>query len=263
MGALGIIPSYVRSTADVEVFADAMKAVRRTEPDLDVLVVDDGSPQKELVTAVESLGSAYGFELVAKDSNEGFSATVNVGLRRCLEEERDAVLINADLEPMHSGWLEHFQTTRCIHSDRPASVVGALLVYPQGGLVQHAGIYFSNLTRTFDHLWKYAPMSLPAAQKPKMCPVTGAFQFIRHEALTAVGIYDPEFFMGWEDVDYCLRVFKSGRECVYNPRVRGWHHESMFRGRPSPKIADWQLRSYLYLAEKYRGQSFAGMVPTW
>jgi hypothetical protein len=53
----------------------------------------------------------------------------------------------------------------------------------------------------------------------------------------------------------------SNRECVYNPRVRAWHAESMFRGRPSPKIADWQRRSWIYLAEKYRHQGFGGLVP--
>ena len=53
-----------------------------------------------------------------------------------------------------------------------------------------------------------------------ICPVTGAFQYIRPEVLERVGLYDPGFRMACEDVDYDLRVFQAGFECVYEPAVR-------------------------------------------
>ena len=91
--------------------------------------------------------------------------------------------------------------------------------------------------------------------------MTGALQFIRHSCLETVGIYDEKFSMGWEDVDYCIRTFLEGEACVYNPNVRAFHHEMMFRGRPSEKVRDWQAKSFLYLCVKYERQSFAGLVP--
>jgi GT2 family glycosyltransferase len=35
--------------------------------------------------------------------------------------------------------------------------------------------------------------------------------------------------MAWEDVDYCLRVFASGRECIYEPAACATHGESQYR----------------------------------
>ena len=62
----------------------------------------------------------------------------------------------------------------------------------------------------FEHRFRCAPGNLPEALVKTVCPVTGAFQYIRPEVLEQVGIYDPAFRMGCEDVDYDLRVFQAG-----------------------------------------------------
>lgn len=259
---LAIIPTFVRNAMDVEVLNDCLKSLRETTPDgsLDILVVDDGSPDKHLVAACTQLVHGVAGTHYMKPENEGFSRAVNVGLKLALDEGRDAILINADVEMMKPGWLKIAQETQRMHGEGPADVVGALLCYPNG-LIQHGGTYFSLLTRDFRHTWQYAPMNLPAALKPSVCPVTGAFQYIRHETLVKVGTYDERYRMGMEDVDFCVRVMKAGMECVYQPKVKAWHHESLFRGRRSPKLDVWHKDSLLAFMEKWQAQNFAGMVP--
>jgi GT2 family glycosyltransferase len=257
---LVIVPQYLTEESDIEVTMDAVRSVRKTVSDsVDILAVDDCSPQPELVDAIRGGFDRYETELVVKDENSGFSKTVNVGLQRALDEGRDAVLLNADVEISTPGWVKICQKAKDAH-DRPAAIVGALLLYPSG-LIQHAGIYFSLLTRTFDHMYKFGPANLPEALRTRVCPVTAAFQYIRHDTLVKVGLYDENFHMAHEDVDYCVRVFLAELQCVYEPRVRGFHAEAMFRGKPSPKLAEWQEKSWIYFAQKYSTQSFAGMVP--
>lgn len=257
---LVVIPLYLGEEKDVEVALDAVRSVRKTVSDsVDILVVDDHSPDQKLVDSAVPAFERLGAEVFRKDENSGFSKTVNIGLRRALNEGRDAVLLNADVELETPGWVRICQKTKDDHG-RPAAVVGALLIFPNG-TIQHAGIYFSLLTRTFDHMYKYGPMKLREAHRTRTCPVTGAFQYIRYETLEKVGIYDENFFMAHEDVDYCVRVFQAGLQCVYEPRVRAYHFEAMFRGRPSKKIQEWQTKSWLYFVDKHAKQSFAGMVP--
>jgi GT2 family glycosyltransferase len=252
---LAIIPSFISTPEDRGLLAATIDSIKETAgDDVEILVVDDGSPAPE---GIDGLGA----EVVFKDENTGFSSTVNVGLQRALEEGRNAFLINADIEVLTKNWVEVCERQPGMVSDKRAAVVGALLLYPNG-LIQHAGIFFSLLTRTFDHLYKFGPWNLPEALEADVRPVTGAFQFIRHETLTNVGLYDETFKLGWEDVDYCLRVLLSGRECIYQPAVRALHHESVFRGRGSEKVSRWQGESYLRLMTKYQDQSFAGLVPT-
>lgn len=262
MNPLAIIPTYVQNAMDVEVLKDCLVSLRETTPDgsLDILVVDDGSPDTQLQEAVIGLAEKYGATLRIKLVNTGFSRTVNHGLQLALDEGRDAILINADVEMMKPGWLQWAQQTERLHGEGLADVVGALLVYPNG-LIQHGGTYFSLLTRDFQHTWQYAPMNLPAALKPSVCPVTGAFQYIKHETLARVGVYDERYRMGMEDVDFCVRVMKAGMECVYQPKIKAWHHESLFRGRSTPKLEVWHKDSLFAFMEKWKDQNFAGMVP--
>lgn len=254
------IPMFLTDDNDVEVTMEAVRSIRKTVSDsVDIMVVDDFSPVQALVDGIAGGLARYEVELYRKDENSGFSKTVNVGLRKALVEGRDAVLFNADLEISTPGWVKICQKTKDAN-DNWAAVVGALLLYPTG-IIQHAGIYFSMLTRTFDHMYKYGPGNLPEALRTRVCPVTGAFQYIRNDTLQKVGIYDENFHMAHEDVDYCVRVFLAELQCVYEPKVRGFHAEAMFRGRPSPKVQEWQEKSWFTFCEKYAEQSFAGMVP--
>lgn len=261
MSALAVIPTYMTEPDDLKALEDCLSSLRKTEPDVEVLVVDDGSPVPGLVAELEGVTARFKSDLLRKPENEGFSKTVNQGLRRAVARGQDAVLVNADIEFIDEGWLERMQAQPRQHGEGKAWVVGALLLYPSG-LIQHAGIFFSMLHREFSERFKYAPKDLPEALVAARLPVTGALQFISNESLLKVGIYDEGFKLGWEDVDYCIRVFQAGGECVYQPKVRAWHFESMFRGRPSPKVDEWQTASWAHFMEKYARTSFAEWIPS-
>jgi O-antigen biosynthesis protein len=247
---LVVIPNYMSSEGDLQILGDCVASIRRTVGDqVDILIIDDRSPLSYLVDVFEEQFGQFGFELVRKDENEGFSRTVNVGLNRAILQGRDAVLMNADMEMLTPNWV-----ARCQRAG--AGLVGALLLYPNG-LVQHAGLYFSPIANMFEHRLRYAPANLRETRTKLVCPVTGAFQYITFDTLSKVGPYDAEFRMGFEDVDYCLRVFAAGLECLYEPAVSAIHHESLFRSRPDEKVMRWQADSLNHLREKWAGVPLA------
>jgi len=257
--ALCVIPTFLRSPDDLDVVARCFVTLRETAPTAEVLVVDDGSPVPELVEAVEGACKELGFWFDHRPSNEGFSRTVNVGLRIAEENGLDAVLVNADIEFMDEGWLDRM-SARTDTQGRPAGVVGARLLYPNG-LLQHAGVMFSLLGRDWYHRFHFGPSDLPEALVACRCPVTAALQLIRLETMQQVGFYDEGFRLCFEDVDYCLRVFGAGLECIYEPSVRAWHHESMFRGKSDPKIERWTAESTQRMWNKWSGEDLTRWVP--
>ena len=257
--SLAVVPTYLRTQDDLEVLLRCLVSLSVTAPELELLVVDDASPEQPLVDQLTAIMPELGGELLCKPENTGFSATVNVGLRRGLDRGQDVVLVNADIEFTTPGWWEAMRA-RTDTQGRPAAVVGALLTYPNGR-IQHAGVFFSVLERKFHHRYRHAPQGLPEASVPALCPVTAALQLIRHETLAAVGVYDEGFRMGMEDVDYCLRVFAAGLECIYEPAVRAMHAESVFRGRPTPRIQAWQDESAEYLAAKHADTDVSPWIP--
>jgi len=256
---LCVIPSYLRTPADLDLLVHCLVSLWGTAPEAGVLVVDDGSPERSLLEPLAAAIDELGYELIAKDENEGFARTVNVGLQRALETGRDAVLVNADIEFTEPGWLDRM-LARTDTLGRPAAVVGARLLYPNG-CIQHAGVFLSIRARGFWHRCQYGPADLPEALVPVRCPVTAALQLIRHETLETIGIYDEGYRMAYEDVDYCLRVFASGLQCIYEPTVCAVHHESVFRGRSTPKLERWQQESAQRLQEKWAATDLSEFVP--
>lgn len=249
MTALAIVPTFIRGDKELEVTIKTLETIKTIEPSLEVMVIDDCSPYEEGLALLEEACDRLSIEsLVCNDTNEGFSRTINGGLREALDRGLDAILVNADIEFV-VPFLETF--TKTLDSqERPAAVVGALLLYPNG-LIQHSGVHLSFFDRAFDHTFRYAPGALPEAHVPRVCPVTGALQFIRHSTLETVGLYSEGFRMGFEDVDFCLRTFEAGLECVYQPAVRAIHHESLFRGQRSDKLDEWHQQSLAFLHETH------------
>jgi GT2 family glycosyltransferase len=258
---IAVVPTYLRTPEDLDVLLRCLVSLRETAPQADVLVVDDRSPAADLVDMIEHAGDELGIELRRRPVNGGFSRAVNVGLRRALDEGRDAVLVNADIEFHEQRWLEPM-LERTDTTGAPAAVVGARLLYPNG-LLQHAGVYYSALHRFWSHRYALGPGDLPEALMPCRCPVTGALQLIRHECLADVGLYDESFRMGWEDVDYCLRVFAAGRECIYEPTACAMHAESLFRSRTGEGQDDWQNESWRALGRKYAATDLSAFMPSY
>ena len=258
---LAVVPAYLRTPEDLDVLLRCLASLAQTAPEAPVLVVDDCSPAEDLVDLLDVAAGELGATLVARPANGGFAATVNVGLRRALEDDRDAVLVSPDVEFHAAHWLAAM-LARTGTDGGPAAVVGARLLYPNG-LLEHAGIYFSLLRRGFAHRFDLGPGELPEALVPWRCPVSGALQLIRHACLADVGLYDEAFHMGWEDVDYCLRVFAAGRECIYEPAACATNAASLFRSRTVRGQEDWERRSLEVLLRKHAGADLSAFVPAY
>ena len=112
MKPLVVIPAYMSEESDMEVLGECVQSIRHTVSNtVDILIVDDRSPQPWLVDVFESRLRALRLRAVRKPENEGFSRTVNVGLERARDEGREAVLMNADIVMRTPGWLARCRKT--------------------------------------------------------------------------------------------------------------------------------------------------------
>lgn len=252
---LAVMPTYMGTEADLEMTKKAIKTLKGTA-DVDLLVVDDASPAPNLVGDLVGYQAEVTFEIRAKVENEGFSKTVNVGMEIARERGQNALLVNADVAFFNDDWLGYME-------GNDADVVGALLLFANG-LVQHAGIFYSVINRRPDHIFRMAPRNLAAVNEPRICPVTGALMLVKHATMEKIGLFDENFGMGFEDVDYCYTAFRNGLTCAYEPRAQAIHHESVFRHQyPNDKRQSERWRkSFEYLHEKHKGWEFSDVVPT-
>ena len=86
--------------------------------------------------------------------------------------------------------------------------------------------------------------------------VTGAFMLVRREALDAVGPMDERFFLYFEDVDWCYRMWEAGWEVHFLPEVRLVHGFQRSSTRVSRSLVH-HVRSFLGFYDKWGALVYA------
>jgi GT2 family glycosyltransferase len=216
-----VIPSY----RDAERVATLAASIHKTVPQglARIIVADDASGPEH----VAALRAIEGIEVIEGETNKGFAANVNRGLRAA-DERQDVVVLNSDMEA-RPGWLACLQYAASQEED--VAIVGARLLYPDGR-IQFAGTVRNlGAPEWFDHRYRFKPADWgPAAIPAPVLAVTGACMYVRRAAIERIGLLDERYPMAYEDVDWCLRAWEAGMRVMYFPGASLYHHESVTRG---------------------------------
>lgn len=223
--------SVVIATHNNPMFKTALDAaVGATWPDLEIIVVDhenDGADFARL------MGEAERQRPVRRLPWRGafnYAAMMNLAAASATGEL--ILLLNDDVRPLHADWLARMAGWMAFGD---VGAVGALLLYPSG-LVQHAGLALG-IGGSVGAPMKYAsslrqgPFGRLALAR-EVAAVTGACLLTRRSSWAAVGGMDSETFaVGFNDVDYCLKLWSLGQRVIWTPEARLIHHEGASRGR--------------------------------
>lgn len=67
----------------------------------------------------------------------------------------------------------------------------------------------------------------------------GCFYLVRREVLDKVGLFDPRYFLYYEEVDHCKRVKEAGWKVVFYPHTTVVH----IGGESSKSVAELEAAS--------------------
>ena len=179
------------------------------------------------------------------DATFNFARAVNLG---CAAASGSLVLlVNDDVEILHSDWLEIMVG----HIMQPGvGAVGPLLLFPDER-VQHAGVLLGAPEErgVAGHLYFGAELSGDSQGgrlrlNQDLSCVTGACMLVRREAFDELGGFDEAFEVSYNDVDFCIRLRMKGWRIVFTPDAMLTHHESASFGSHSEGRADayrWEV----------------------
>ncbi|MBI2963626.1 MAG: glycosyltransferase family 2 protein [Deltaproteobacteria bacterium] len=224
-----IVPVFNR----LELTLQCLTALRaNTGAGYEVLVVDDGSSDG----TAEALRAIRGLRVLEHGANRGFAAACNAGAAAA--RGRYLLFLNNDTVPQ-GGWLESM--VAAAESDRTIGIVGAKLLFPETGEIQHAGVEFT-AEGVPVHRLELAAADDPAVCRSRPVPaVTGACLLIRRIVFERCGGFDERFRNGYEDIDLCLRVREAGHEVLYCASSVLLHHACVSDGRWTHEAANRTL----------------------
>jgi glycosyltransferase involved in cell wall biosynthesis len=195
----------------------------------EVLVVDNQSSDPDTLDYYEQLTARYPehVRVLFFDKPFNFAEMNNWAAEQASGEY--LLLLNNDTEVIQPDWLERMLT----HGQREdVGVVGARLLYPGSGRVQHVGVILGMATIA-DH--PYANMLCMhdsshmerARLDQNFSAVTAAVMLVRKSVYQAANGMDADnLAVLFNDVDFCLRVGEMGYRIVYTPFAMVVHHGS-------------------------------------
>jgi O-antigen biosynthesis protein len=221
---------------DVVLVTHCVRSIVQTSSyeNYEVVCVVDDSTEPAVLDELRAIAGDR-LSLVRYDEPFNFSAKVNRGAVR--SEGEHLLLLNDDMEVLTPDWIE-----RLVMYSGLADVgaVGARLLWEDGRL-QHAGVLFENggypghIYRGFSRQFNGYSNNVLVAQN--YLAVTGACMMTSREAFEDVGGFATTFPLNYNDMDYCLKLWASGRRVVYDPDTVLYHFESSSR---STDVEDWE-----------------------
>lgn len=195
-------------------------ALTRGEIPLEVIVVDDASPDDSLAR----LREVEGIRVVEHVTNTGYVGACNSGISAASGEY--VVLLNNDTR-VDPDWLAPLVRAM---ADTTIGLVGSRLVYPDGRLQEAGGIIFSDASG-----WNYGKFADPEdpayTYRRDVDYVSGASIMVRRDVLTRLGGLDPLFAPAYyDDADLAFSVRALGLRTVYEPTSVVIHDEGVSHG---------------------------------
>lgn len=214
----------------------------------DIVVIDNNSSDHSIEWIRNNFPSV---EVIQNDSNGGFAAGYNVGLRRI---EADLfVLLNSDVE-VTSGWLEPLLSTlnqpgvvaaqpkiRSYQLRNQFEYAGAA-----GGFIDRDGFVFCR-GRIFNH---FETDNGQYDDTREVFWATGACLAVNAKAFWNVGGLDEDFFAHMEEIDLCWRLKNTGKKVMYCGQSTVYHMGGGTLSKINPRKTYLNFRNNLFLILK-------------
>lgn len=240
-------------TLDACVTSIAQKA---TYANYEIVLVENNSEAPETFAYYETLpervAAASGGKGTARvewwSGEFNYSQIINFGVKHAKGDY--LLLLNNDTEVITPDFIEEMMG----YLQRPdAGVVGAKLYFADH-LVQHAGILVGvrgALAHANQDFSAKREGYLARAVRPgNFSAVTGACQMVRRDVFEQVGGYNEEFAVGFNDADFCLRVWEAGYRTILTTYAELYHYEFTSRGREEAneeKLRRWKREQALFM----------------
>ncbi|MBI4133081.1 glycosyltransferase family 2 protein [Candidatus Uhrbacteria bacterium] len=168
---------------------------------------------------------------IASSVNTGFGPGNNIGIRA--SRGRYVLVMNPDVVVLGDA-LEELVSYMDLHPD--IGICGPQLVNPDGS-IQYSCYRFptpmipmyrrtplGNFAFARRAVGDYLMRDWDHRDEREVDWLLGACIVLRRSMLDAIGLFDEQFFLYFEDTDLCRRAWEAGHRVVYNPSVHLVHY---------------------------------------
>ena len=221
--------------------------------EMEVFVVDNGSQDGSVAAVRETFPKV---SLIENDRNLGFAKANNQALEQA--RGRYLLLLNPDTV-LKEGAIERLIEFMDGHGK--VALVGPQLLHPDGSRQNSIANFPSLATELLNKpfLRFLFPGRFPGKEQRYSEPievesVIGACMLVRWEAANQVGLLDDDYFLFFEETDWCYRMRKAGWKVCHHPLSEIYHMQGQSAKIEKGKARVEYYRSRYHFFRKNRGK---------
>ncbi len=234
---------------------------QKTSHTFHVVVFDNNSPD----TSADDIKKAFPkIELIKHDKNLGFGKAHNLVAKK-IDDFDGMLLVNPDTS-FEEGTFERLISF--LEKEEQVGIVSGKILKKDGRLDSNGGNFPKGLALLswLFNLESFGVKSNFHRQDNEYYKnihsvdwVGGTFMLIRKEVIQKIGLFDEDYFMYFEDVDFCIRVKKEGFAIKIDPKIVITHIGGA--SSDNPRYFQWvnEYRNLLLFYRKNVGL-FSGLL---
>lgn len=183
-------------------------------------------------------------KFISLNRNYGYAQANNIGLRHAKGEY--LALVNNDAV-LDKHWLRKaVDVLAKDESQKTGSVATKIINYHQPTLIDTAGVEFFG----FGAGWDYKGLSADSKEVNQRKEVFGACAtaaLYRKQIIDQIGLFDPRYFIYFEDTDLAFKLRLFGYKCIYEPEAVCYHYGGVKRDKNSKFYIQFGRRNIEFL----------------
>lgn len=232
MRATVIIPNW----NGLELLRDCLVSlINQSYKDFGIIIVDNGSSDNSLEYIRKNFSQV---RIISLNKNNGFAKAINEGVR--ITKSEFVVFLNNDTKT-EKDWLKNLVKCADAHKE-VISVNSKLLNFYNKKIIDGVGILINEVGQARSIGWQ----EKDHGQYDKTSYIfgaTGGASLFRRKDFIKVGMFDENYFMYSEEVDFAFRAQFMGFKSIYCPKAVV-HHKHKASAKKMPQhIEYWQYRN--------------------
>lgn len=216
-----------------------------------IVIVDNNSKNDSVKELKKHLNDCI---IIESKNNKGFSGGNNLAIEYSIKNGAEYVLLLNNDTLVNPNFL-----TNMINSYNKINNVGIvtckILYYPEQNKIWYGGGKINWFKFIVEH---YGMGEFDIGQTDLNKEVdfaTGCCMLVKIDVLKKVGLLSDEYFMYFEDVDFCVRVKEAGYRIWYNHNAIIYHKVGQASGGEESSFSiEWCTRNRLFFMKKYKNR---------
>jgi GT2 family glycosyltransferase len=205
-----------------DMIGETIDSLKKQSLGCDILVVDNGSKDGSL-ELLRPMVAKKEIILIELPKNIGFAGGVNVGFDYAINHDYEAVATLNNDAVADKDWLTNMFA--CLQDDLTVATVTCKILSRDGKTIDSTGDWLSIWGLPYPR-GRGEQTSKKYDEHTDILGASGGASLFRTSMLKKVGLYDPDFFAYYEDIDLSLRTRLAGWQIRFEPRAFVLHATS-------------------------------------